>query len=532
MSAEGGDDMHRSTEAVGSGRVRKVVVVGGGTSGWMCAAALARMIEHAGVSVTLIESDEIGTVGVGEATIPSIRTFNTLLGLDENDFVRRTQGTFKLGIEFVDWYRQGSRYIHPFGTYGQDLNAIRFHQLWLKLKRLGDTGLGDLSEFNLCTMAATLNRFTRPRGGPDSVLASLRYAFHFDAGLYAQYLRRYAEARGVRRIEGKIVDVHLRSEDGFITSVVLQGGGTVAGELFLDCSGFRSLLIGQTLNIGFQDWSHWLPCDRAMAVPCESTAPLLPYTRSTADTAGWRWRIPLQHRTGNGYVYCSDFIDDDAARAKLFAGLDGAPKAEPRVLKFTAGCRRKLWDKNCVAIGLAGGFLEPLESTSIHLVQTGIAKLMTLFPDRSCSGPEMDAYNGYAQQEYERVRDFLILHYKATQRDDTAFWRRCRSMAIPDSLQQKIALFGSKGRAFPAPDDLFNEHSWIAVMLGQGVAPTGYDPVVDSLPIDAVRSFVQHARDAVTRTAQAMPPHQAFIDQNCSARDAESSSSLHFSAVN
>jgi tryptophan halogenase len=490
------------------------------------------MIEHAGVSVTLIESDEIGTVGVGEATIPSIRTFNTLLGLDEDDFVRRTQGTFKLGIEFVDWYRQGSRYLHPFGTYGRDLNALKFHQLWLKLKRLGDTGLGDLSEFNLCTMAATLNRFTRPRGGPDSVLASLRYAFHFDAGLYAQYLRRYAEARGVRRIEGKIVDVHLRSEDGFITSVVLQGGGTVAGELFLDCSGFRSLLIGQTLNIGFQDWSHWLPCDRAMAVPCESTAPLLPYTRSTADTAGWRWRIPLQHRTGNGYVYCSDFIDDDAARAKLLAGLDGAPKAEPRVLKFTAGCRRKLWDKNCVAIGLAGGFLEPLESTSIHLVQTGIAKLMTLFPDRSCSGPEMDAYNGYAQQEYERVRDFLILHYKATQRDDTVFWRRCRSMAIPDSLQQKIALFGSKGRAFPAPDDLFNEHSWIAVMLGQGVEPAGYDPVVDSLPIGAVRGFVQHARDAVTRTAQAMPLHQAFIDQNCSARDAESSSSVHFSAVN
>jgi tryptophan halogenase len=519
-------DMQTPTEVPDTGPISKIVIVGGGTSGWMCAAALARMIDHAGVSVTLIESDEIGTVGVGEATIPSIRAFNRLLGLDENDFVRSTQGTFKLGIEFVDWYRQGNRYIHPFGSYGRDLDAIRFHQLWLKLKRLGDGGLADLSEFNLCTMAATWNRFTRPRGGPESVLSSLRYAFHFDAGLYARYLRRYAEARGVRRIEGKIVDVHLRAEDGFITSVHLQGGGAVAGELFLDCSGFRSLLIGQTFKVGFQDWSHWLPCNRAIAVPCERTAPLLPYTRSTADTAGWRWRIPLQHRTGNGYVYCSDYIDDDAARAGLLAGLDGASQAEPRVLKFTAGCRRKLWEKNCVAIGLAGGFLEPLESTSIHLVQTGIARLLTLFPDRSFSRPEMDAYNGYALQEYSAVRDFLILHYKASQREDTPFWRRCRDMSIPDSLQQKIDLFRSKGRTLPAPDDLFTEHSWIAVMLGQGVEPAGYDPLVDSLPISALRGFVQHVRDVVGSTAHAMPLHSTFIDQNCSAQPV---SSVHLS---
>ena len=511
--------MQPSTEQQRSGPVTRVVIVGGGTSGWMSAAALARMIGNAGVSVTLIESDEIGTVGVGEATIPSIRTFNALLGLDENDFVRSTQGTFKLGIEFVNWYRQGSCYIHPFGTYGVDLNAIKFHQFWLKLKQLGDSGLGDLSEFNLCTTAATLNRFTRPKGGSDSVLASLGYAFHFDAALYARYLRRYAEALGVRRIEGKIVDVRVRSEDGFITAVAFQDGRTVSGELFLDCSGFRSLLIGQTFNIGFQDWSHWLPCNRAVAVPCERTSPLLPYTRSTADTAGWRWRIPLQHRTGNGYVYCSDFIGDDDARARLLAGLDGAPNAEPRVLKFTAGCRRKLWEKNCVAIGLAGGFLEPLESTSIHLVQTGIAKLMTFFPDRSFSAPEIDAYNGYALQEYERIRDFLILHYKATQRDDTPFWRRCRDMSIPESLQQKINLFGSKGRALPTPDDLFTEHSWIAVMLGQGIEPAGYDPLVDSLSLGALRRFVQHAREVVSRTAHAMPLHQVFIDQNCSAEN-------------
>ena len=500
--------------------VGKIVIVGGGTSGWMSAAALARMIEHAGVSVTLIESDEIGTVGVGEATIPSIRDFNRMLELDEDDFVRKTQGTFKLGIEFVDWYQRGSRYIHPFGTYGLDLQGIRFHQFWLKLRQLGDPRLGDISEFNLCTTAAVLNRFMRPQGGPQSVLASMRYAFHFDAGLYARYLRRFSEVRGVRRLEGRIVDVRLRPHDGFISGVVLQDGRIVEGDLFLDCSGFRSLLIGQTYHVEFQDWSRWLPCNRAVAVPCEKTVPLLPYTRSTADAAGWRWRIPLQHRTGNGYVYCSDHISDDDARSRVLAKLDGAPQAEPRLLKFTAGCRRKFWVKNCVAIGLAGGFLEPLESTSIHLVQTGIAKLMLLFPDRGFSATEIEAYNGYTSQEYERVRDFIILHYKATLRDDTPLWRRCRDMSIPDSLQQKIDLFGAKGRALPTPDDLFTEHSWIAVMLGQGIMPRGYDPLVDSLPVENLRRFVQHARDVVSKTAQAMPLHQAFIDQHCRARGA------------
>lgn len=499
--------------------IRKIVIVGGGTSGWMSAAALARMIEHAGVSVTLIESDEIGTVGVGEATIPSIRTFNSMLGVDENDFVCHTQGSFKLGIEFVDWHRQGSRYFHPFGTYGFDFQGLRFHQFWLKLQQLGEAALADLGDYNLCTVAAALNRITRPRGGPGAVLSSLRYAFHFDAGLYARYLRKYCETREVRRIEGKIVDIRLRSDDGFITSVVLEDGRTVDGELFLDCSGFRSLLLGQTYKIDFQDWSHWLPCNRAVAIPCERTAPLLAYTRSTADAAGWRWRIPLQHRTGNGYVYCSEYISDEDARARLLGGLDGAPRAEARVLKFTAGCRRKFWVKNCIAIGLAGGFLEPLESTSIHLVQTGISKLMVLFPDRGFSAPEIDAYNGYALQEYARIRDFIILHYKATQRDDTPFWRRCRDMSIPDSLQQKIDLFRAKGRALPTPDDLFTEPSWIAVMLGQGIEPEGYDPLVDSLSIEDLRRLVRHAGDVVSKTAHAMPLHSEFIEQNCRAPD-------------
>jgi tryptophan halogenase len=481
----------------------------------MSAAALARMIEHAGVCVTLIESDEIGTVGVGEATIPSIRTFNGLLGLDEDDFVRQTQGTFKLGIEFVDWHSRGSRYIHPFGIYGMDLQAIKFHQFWLKLRQIGEAAAGDLHEYNLCSVAAGLNRFMRPRGGPQAVLASLRYAFHFDAALYAAYLRQYSEARGVRRIEGRIVEVRQRPEDGFITGVVLQDGRTVEGELFLDCSGFRGLLIAQTLKVGFEDWSHWLPCDRAVAVPSERVAPLLPYTRSTADEAGWRWRIPLQHRTGNGYVYCSEFLSDEAARSRLLSQLDAPALADARILKFTAGHRHRFWEKNCVAIGLAGGFIEPLESTSIHLVQAGISKLMALFPDRRFASVEVEAYNRDTADQYRRIRDFIILHYKATERCDTSFWRRCREMSIPESLREKIELFRGKGRVLQDPEDLFTEHSWIAVMLGQGITPTGYDPLVDSLPLPNLRKFMLHVKDVTAKTAAAMPTHEAFIDENC-----------------
>ena len=509
------------------GPIGKIVIVGGGTSGWMAAAALARMIEHAGVSVTVVESDEIGTVGVGEATIPSIRIFNALIGLDEDDFLRRTEGTFKLGIEFVDWYRPGGRYMHPFGGYGADLQAVRFHQFWLKLRQLGEPGLGELGDYNLCARAAALNRFMRPEGGPESVLASLRYAFHFDAGLYARYLRKHAERKGVKRIEGRIMEVRLRPEDGFVASLALQDGRVVDGELFLDCSGFSSLVLGQALNIGFEDWGQWLPCDRAVAVPCESSGPLLPYTRATAASAGWRWRIPLQHRTGNGHVYCSEWMSDDDAAARLMAGLDGAPRADPRVLRFAAGCRRKLWERNCVAIGLAGGFLEPLESTSIHFVQTGIATLMALFPDLGFSQSEIDAYNRYARQEYVNARDFLILHYKMTERDDTPFWRTCRQMSIPDSLQQRIDLFQSKGRVLSAPDELFTLNDWIAVLLGQGVEPAGYDPLVDALPIEGVRRYVHHAKDAVAKTARAMPLHQMFIERNCSAQTATGTRPSH-----
>lgn len=498
-----------------AGPISKVVILGGGTAGWMAAAALARMIEHGGVSVTLIESDEIGTVGVGEATIPSIRTFNDLLEIDENDFLRHTQGTFKLGIEFVDWHRQASRYMHPFGIHGMDLQAIKFHQFWLKLRQRGDGAAGDLRDYNLCTVAAAQNRFARPRGGPGAVLASLRYAFHFDAGLYAAYLRRHGEARGVRRIEGKVVDVRRRAEDGFISAVLLEDGRGIDGELFLDCSGFRSLLVGQAQAVDFEDWSRWLPCDRAVTVPSERIAPLIPYTRATAEEAGWRWRIPLQHRTGNGYVYCSQFLSDDSARARLLSQLDAPTLGETRLLRFKAGHRRRFWDRNCVAIGLSGGFLEPLESTAIHLIQAGIARLLALFPDRSFRRLEIEAYNRHMSEQYRRVRDFILLHFKATERRDTPFWRQCGDMEIPDALAERIELFRGSGRVLQDPEDLFTENSWIAVMLGQGITPARYDPVVDSLPIENLRKFMLHVRDVTAKTAAAMPGHETFIDQNC-----------------
>jgi tryptophan halogenase len=497
------------------GLIRNVVIVGGGTAGWMAAAALSRMIAHAGLCVTLVESAEIGTVGVGEATIPSIRTFNGLLEIDENDFLRHTQGTFKLGIEFVDWHRPGSRYLHPFGVYGLDLQAIKFHQFWLKLRQRGEEIAGELGDYNLCTVAAGWNRFTRPSGGPPAVLASLRYAFHFDAGLYAAYLRRYSETRGVQRIEGKIVGVKREGQDGFISEVLLEDGRVVAGELFIDCSGFRSLLLGEALQVEFDDWTSWLPCDRAITVPCERVSPLTPYTRSTADKAGWRWRIPLQHRTGNGYVYCSEYLTEEAARAALLSQLDAPALGETRLLKFKAGHRRRFWEKNCVAIGLSGGFLEPLESTAIHLIQAGIARLLALFPDLRFGSLERQLYNRHMAEQYRRIRDFLLLHFKATERRDTPFWRHCADVRPPDSLTEKIELFRGTGRILPDADDLFTEHSWIAVMLGQGITPRAYDPLVDSLALDKLRNFMRHVRDVTAKTATAMPQHEAFVHQNC-----------------
>ncbi|MBU4433192.1 MAG: tryptophan 7-halogenase [Alphaproteobacteria bacterium] len=495
-------------------RIRQVVIVGGGTAGWMAAATLAKTLDRS-VAIRLVESDEIATVGVGEATIPQIKLFNSVLGLDEDDFVRETQATFKLGIEFVDWGKPGDRYLHAFGAVGKDLGLIPFHHYWLRHRQAG--GDSSLWDYSLNAQAAGDNRFGRLASVGQTRLPGLAYAFHFDAALYARYLRRYAEQRGVVRTEGKIQSVALREPDGFVAAVVLDSGEAVGGDLFIDCSGFRGLLIEGALKTGYEDWSHWLPCDRALAVPCGRTAPLLPYTRSTARTAGWQWRIPLQHRTGNGLVYCSRHLSDDEAAATLLANLDGEALADPRPLKFVTGRRKRFWNRNVVALGLASGFMEPLESTSIHLIQSGLSRLISLFPDKRFSPAPIDEYNRQAGIEFERIRDFLILHYKATTRTDTAFWRDCAAMAIPDTLARKIDLFAQAGRLYREDEDLFAEVSWLQVLLGQGIEPLGHHPLADGLSDDQLAGFLDDLRQILGGAARALPDHTAFIARHCRA---------------
>lgn len=501
-----------------AGPIRNVVIVGGGTAGWMTAAALSQLTAT-GLSVTLIESEEIGTVGVGEATIPPLLDFNHLLGIDEAEFVRETQATFKLGIEFVNWARIGDRYIHPFGVYGRDAPGVKFHQIWLRdRQRAGDPGNpGDIGEYCISVVAAQHNRFSRPTATPGAVLSTLRYAYQFNASLYARLLRQFAEAGGVTRIEGRIDGADQDPQSGFITGVRLNDGRSIEGDFFVDCSGFRSMLLGDKLGVPYRNWQHWLPCDRAIAVPCTNTADLTPYTRSIAGSAGWRWRIPLQHRTGNGHVYSSAHLSDEQAARELLDGLDGTPDAEPRNLRFVAGRRERLWEKNCVAIGLSAGFIEPLESTSIHLIQSGIFKLMGLFPDRGFDQREIDQYNSFLIDEYERIRDFIILHYWATEREDSEFWNHCRTMEIPDSLAEKVELWCGKGRIFRNPSDLFTEDSWIAVLLGQRKFPRSHDPLVATLTVEESGRFLASIRDVIHKTALSMPTHQQFIDQICRA---------------
>jgi tryptophan 7-halogenase len=496
-----------------AGPLQNIVIVGGGTAGWMAAAAFARTLNSRTTQTILIESDDIGAVGVGEATIPPIRNFNAMLGIDENDFVSKTQGSFKLGIEFDGWQREGESYIHPFGAYGHDIEGIKFHHIWRKLRDMGlQTPLWDL---NLGTVAARYGRFDHPSADPRSVLSTLNYAYHFDAGLYAKYLRGYAERGGVKRLEGKIVGVEKRGSDGFIEAVVLEDGTRIEGDLFIDCSGFRGLLIEEALNTGYEDWSHWLPCNRAVAVPSARTGPLPPYTRSTARDAGWQWRIPLQHRTGNGYVYCSDYVSDDEASSMLLANLDGAPLAEPRLLRFTTGRRKQAWVKNCVSLGLASGFMEPLESTSIHLVQNGISKLLALFPDQSHSPVERDEYNRLTQIQWEQIRDFLILHYKLNARAGLPFWDYCAEMPIPETLIRKLDLFAGRGRLFRYEDELFADASWTSVMIGQGLMPKSYDTLVDALDPQHLRDMVQRMAAMFEQTAQKMPTHADYVRRTC-----------------
>ncbi len=497
---------------VTSSRVKRVVIVGGGTAGWMAAAALSRYFNDGERTITLVESDAIGIVGVGEATIPPIRNFNAMLGIDENEFLRETRGTFKLGIEFVNWGRQGDRYFHPFGSYGQELHGIAFHQLYLReLARSGPAAVGPVSSYSMSSVAASIGRFGRPSSQAKSLVSQIFYAFHFDASLYAAFLRRRAEADGAVRREGRITNVQRDGESGNVSAVVLQDGSVVEGDLFIDCSGFRGLLIEDALETGYEDWSRWLPMDRAIAVPTGNRASPPPFTRATAHAAGWQWRIPLQHRTGNGHVFSSAYMEEDEARRILLDNLEGPSLAEPRMLRFLTGMRKKAWSHNVVALGLASGFLEPLESTSIHLIQNGIARLFALFPDNPVNPIERDEYNRGMREVYEDVRDFIILHYKATQRDDSEFWRYVREMEIPDSLANKIELWRSRGRVFRENAELFTTPSWVAVMLGQNIVPDRHEPIADTLDPAKVAGAMQQMREAYLATAERLPTQEQFL---------------------
>lgn len=497
--------------------IRRVVIVGGGTSGWMTAAALARLVKTPTLSIDLIESAEIGTVGVGESTLPHIRAFNERLGIDEAEFMRETRATFKLGIQFDDWARIGDRYIHPFGDYGMPGGDAAFHHYWLKASSQAD--VGPIDDYSLPVVAAREGRFAPPSDDPRSLLSTYGYAYQLDASRYATYLRRLSEQGGVRRVEGRIVDVRRDAQSGDIVAVTLENGTSIEGDLFIDCSGFRGLLIEQTLNAGYHDWSHWLPCDRAVAIPCATDQPTVAYTRAQALEAGWRFRIPLQHRVGNGYVYCSAFISEDAATERLMGLLEGDALKTPNPLRFTAGQRKRAWVGNCVAIGLSAGFIEPLESTSIYLIQQGITQLIALWPNRDPSPRVRDEFNRQTDMEYERVRDFIILHYCATERDDSELWNHVRTMPLPDSLEAKKALWQERGVVQEYRDGLFMHPSWVAVYLGQRVRPAQWHPLADRREVAKLIPALARLRQTVASAAAQLPTQDAYIASHCDYRE-------------
>lgn len=490
--------------------IRRIVIAGGGTAGWMVAAGLSRTLGKV-LDIRLVESEEIGTVGVGEATIPTLVTFHRLLDINEQEFMAATQGTFKLGIGFENWREPGLKYVHSFGMTGKDHWTAGFQHFWLKGRQRGLAG--DYGDYCVELKAALANRFAHlPRGG-------MNYAFHIDAGLYAKFLRGFSEKLGVERIEGRIVEVKTHLETGYIESIRLDGGAVVEGDLFIDCTGFRGLLIGQALHVGYEDWSHWLYADSAVALQTESVEEARPYTRSIARDAGWQWRIPLQHRVGNGIVFCSKYMSDDQAKQTLLANVEGKVLTEPRVIKFRPGQRREHWKRNCIAVGLASGFIEPLESTSIHLIQRSIIRLLQMFPRAGIQQSDIDEFNHQMSSEIEHIRDFIVLHYHVTNRQDTPFWRACRAMNIPESLQHRLDLFHETGRVFRVPNELFAENSWIQVMMGQGILPRQYHPVADLMGDEELKRFLGEIRGNVDRTVAQLPSHQAYVEQYCKAQD-------------
>ena len=490
--------------------IKRIVVAGGGTAGWMAAAALARTMGHT-VAVTLVESEAIGTVGVGESTIPPLVVYNRLLGINEAEFMRATQATFKLGILFDNWKQPGDRYFHSFGYTGKDHWAAGFQHYWLEGRARGHTQSYD--DYCLELVAALQSKFAQL---PDN---KVNYAYQLDSALYARFLRQMAEADGVTRIEGKIARVELNGESGDIAALELDGGRRVEGDLFLDCTGFRALLIEGALHAGYDDWTHWLPCDSAIALQTPNVRPPVPYTRAMAHDAGWQWRIPLQHRTGNGIVYCSRYLDHDAALERLLGNIEGEPLTPPNRIRFQTGARRKQWHRNCIAIGLSGGFMEPLESTSIHLIQRAILRLIRMMPQGVISPCDIAEFNDQQFQDMEQIRDFLILHYKVTDRRDSPFWRHCAAMDVPDTLRQKIELFRETARVFRRNEELFAENSWVQVMLGQGIEPKAWHPIAGRLNDDELDRLLGMIRQDVTRTVAGLPDHAAYVARYCGAAE-------------
>ncbi len=492
-------------------KIEKICILGGGTAGWMTAAGLAQKFAHTNMDIVLVESEQIGTVGVGEATLPHIRFFNNTLGIDEAEFMRATKATFKMGIEFRDWGRIGDRYIHPFGDYGKPINGVPFYHYWNRQRLDGDRTR--LDDYSYPIIASELGRFRIPDTDLSKIESTFGYAYQFDSSLYAKFLRRFAEGKGVRRIEGKVVDVKTDPETGHVTTLQTETGKTIESELFIDCSGFRGILIEQTLKSGYEDWSEWLPCNRAIAIPTTSAGPLMPFTRATAHKAGWQWRIPLQHRTGNGIVYWNEHISDSEARDLLLSNIDGEALASPNQLYFQTGKRNVIWNKNVVAIGLSAGFLEPLESTSIYLIQEGITALLELFPDKYFRASDASEYNAKMNLYFERVRDFLLLHYIATERDDSPMWQYFRQMTLPDSLQEKLDAWNSRGHIIKYEFGAFLPPSWVAVMVGQGLLPARYDQRVDSMSDTELRATLAAMKTEVGIAAQNTSHHQAFLEQ-------------------